>query len=85
MDNITQIQFGKSKRNNPNEIVNAFNKYFITIAEKLTTKNCDKNEATKLVDTFKVDNIPEVKSIPTTEIEKCTYLKSLKLKKFHRL
>jgi hypothetical protein len=36
MDNIIQIQLGKSKINNPNEILNAFNKHFITIAEKLT-------------------------------------------------
>jgi hypothetical protein len=34
-DNITQIQLGKSKINNPNEIVNAFNTHFITVAEKL--------------------------------------------------
>jgi hypothetical protein len=42
-DNITEIQVGKSKINNRNEFVNAFNKYFITIAKKLTTKNTDKN------------------------------------------
>jgi F0F1-type ATP synthase membrane subunit b/b' len=64
MDNITQIQLEKSKINNPNEIVNAFNKYFITIAEKLTKKNYDKNEAIKLLDTFKNDNIPEMNFIP---------------------
>jgi hypothetical protein len=38
---------GKNKINNHNEIVNAFNKHFITVAEKLTTKNSDKNEAIK--------------------------------------
>jgi hypothetical protein len=79
MDNITQIQLGKSKINNPNEIVNVFNKHFITIAEKLT-KNSDINEAIKLLDTFKNDNIPEMKLIPTAEIKRKYILKSLKLK-----
>jgi hypothetical protein len=41
MDNITHIQFGKSKINNPDEIRNVFNKHFITIARKL--KKADKN------------------------------------------
>jgi hypothetical protein len=74
MDNITQIQLGKSKINNPNEIANAFNKHFISTAEKLTTKNSDKNEAIKLLDTFKNDHIP------ITEIEIKYILKSLNLK-----
>jgi hypothetical protein len=37
MDNITQIELGNNEINNPNEIVNEFNEYFITTAEKLTT------------------------------------------------
>jgi hypothetical protein len=68
MDNISQIQVGKRKINTPNEIANAFNKHFITIAEKLT-KNSDKNEAIKLLDTFKNGNIPEMKLIRMIEVK----------------
>jgi hypothetical protein len=32
-----------------------FNKYFITVAENLETKNANKNEAMKLLDTLKFD------------------------------
>jgi hypothetical protein len=60
MDNITQIQLIKSKINNPNEIANAFNKHSISTAEKLMTKNSDKNKAIKLLDTFKNDDISEI-------------------------
>jgi hypothetical protein len=70
---------GKSKVSNPNQIVNAFKKHVITIAEKLT-KSSDKSKAIQLLDTFKNDNIPEMKLIPTTEIKIKYILKSLKLK-----
>jgi hypothetical protein len=66
MDNIAEIQVGESKLNNPNELVDVFNQYFTTIVEKVVTMNSDKNEANKLLNTSKYDNIPEMKLIPVT-------------------
>jgi hypothetical protein len=61
-------------------MVKAFNKYCITIAENLATKNADKNEAIKLLNTFKYYNVPEMKLIPITEAEIKNILKTLKPK-----
>jgi hypothetical protein len=80
MDNISQIQLGNNEINNPNEIVNAFNEYFITIAEKLTTVNSTKKEAIGLLDSFKADSITEMRLIPTTETEIKYIIKTLKTK-----
>jgi hypothetical protein len=52
---------GKSKVINRKEIVKAFIKYFITVVENLAMKNADKNEAIKLLNTFKYDNLPELR------------------------
>jgi late competence protein required for DNA uptake (superfamily II DNA/RNA helicase) len=37
-DKITELQVGKSKVTNTKEVVEVFNKYFITVAENLETK-----------------------------------------------
>jgi hypothetical protein len=52
VDNITELQVGRSKVTNPKELVEVFNKYFATAAENLTMKNSDKNKAIKLLDTL---------------------------------
>jgi hypothetical protein len=80
MDNIPQIQLGDNEINNPNEIVNAFNKYFITIDEKLSTVDSAKNEAIRILDSFKADNMSEMRLIPTTETEIKCIVKTLKIK-----
>jgi DNA repair ATPase RecN len=80
MDNTPQIQLGNNKINNPNEIVNALNEYFTTIAEKLTTVDSAKNEVIRLLDSFKADNVTEMRLIPTTETEIKYIIKTLKTK-----
>jgi hypothetical protein len=55
---------GKSKVTKSKELVEAFIKYFTTIAENLATKNADKDEAIKLLYTLKYDNLPELRLIP---------------------
>jgi hypothetical protein len=50
-DNITELKVGKSKLTNTKEVVELFNKYFITVAENLETKNANKNKAIKFLDT----------------------------------
>jgi hypothetical protein len=69
---------GGSKLNNSNELVDAFNQYFITKVEKVVTMNSDKNEANKLLNTSKYVNIPEMKLIPITEAEIKNILKTMK-------
>jgi hypothetical protein len=66
IDNIPQIQLRNNEINNPTEILHAFNEYFITTAERLTTVNSAKREAIGLLDSFKADNITEMRLIPTT-------------------
>jgi hypothetical protein len=48
--------------------------------EKVVTMNSDKNEANKLLNTSKNDNIPEMKLIPITEAEIKNILKIMKQK-----
>ena len=42
-DNITELKVGNSKVTNTKEVVEVFNKYFITVAENLETKSANKN------------------------------------------
>jgi hypothetical protein len=49
--------------------VEAFNKYFRTVAENLERRNANKNKAMKILDTLKFNNFPEFRLIPTTEAE----------------
>jgi hypothetical protein len=80
LDNITELQVGKSKVTNSKDLVEVFNKYFTTAAENLGTKNADKNEAFNLLDTLKYDNLLELRLIPITEAEIKNILKSQKSK-----
>jgi len=68
-DNIAQMRIQDKQINNPTEIADAFNKYFITAAGKILTGS-KKQEAIKLLHESKNDNIPEMKLIATTGNER---------------
>jgi len=51
--------------NNPQEIADAFNKYFLTAAGKIPTDNSKIQEDVKLLHENKNDDILEMKLIPT--------------------
>jgi hypothetical protein len=57
-DNISITQIEDKEINSPKKMVNAFNKYFITIAENSTTNNPDK-KGVQLLDKCKNNNILE--------------------------
>ena len=65
-DNISQRRIQDKQINNPTDIADAFNKYFIT--DKLQTTWKERN-AVKLLHKSENDDILEIKLIPTTETE----------------
>jgi hypothetical protein len=82
-DNRTELQMGESKLTNT-KVAEEFNKYFITVTENLETKTANKNEAIKLLETLKYNNLPELRPIPTTGGNKeNTYV--IVIKKFYRV
>jgi hypothetical protein len=67
-DNKSIIQIEDKEIKSPKKIANAFNKYFITIADFSTTNNVDE-KGVQLLDKCKNNNILENKLIATeTEI-----------------
>jgi len=70
MDNISQMGIQDKQIKNPQEIADAFNKYFITAAGKILTDNSKKREAVKLLRGSKNDYILEMKLMSTTRNER---------------
>lgn len=66
-DTISIIQIEDTEINSPKKIANAFNKYFITIADNSVTSNLDERGVQQL-DKCKNNNILEKKLIITIEI-----------------
>jgi hypothetical protein len=65
---------------NPNEIANAFNKYYTTIITNLNIKHSDMCKASILLNNLKLGNIVQMKIIPVSEAEVINIIKSLKPK-----
>jgi predicted nucleic-acid-binding Zn-ribbon protein len=67
-DNISIIQIEDREINSPKKIVNAFNKYLVTIANNSITNNLDE-KGVQLLGKCETNNILEKKIITTTETE----------------
>jgi len=80
MDNISQLRIQDKQINNPQEIADAFNKYFLTATGKILTDNWKRQEAVKLLHESKNDNILEMKLIPTTGNERKHVIELFRLK-----
>jgi len=79
-DNISQMRIQDKQINNPQEIADAFNKYFIIAAGKMTVDNSKRQEAVKLLCESKNNDILEMKLISTTGNEKKRVIESFKSK-----
>jgi hypothetical protein len=62
-------------------VANAFNKFFLTIAEKLNMQQVEKADAISILKDAFPGNFPSIKIIPITEAEIKSIIHSLKLKK----
>jgi hypothetical protein len=81
-DNISHMRTQDKEINNPKEITDAFNKYFITAAGKILTDNSKRHEAVKLLCESKNDDMLEIKLISTTGNERKHAIESFKLKNY---
>ncbi|GFG31276.1 hypothetical protein Cfor_12842 [Coptotermes formosanus] len=79
-DNNFEINSDTSMLTNINEISNAFNSYFVNIAENLNNKLIDVDKALQSLKKSYPENISEMKVIPVTEIEVIEIIKSFKNK-----
>jgi hypothetical protein len=66
-------------------VANAFNKFFLTTAEKLNMQQVEKSDAISFLEDAFPGNLPSIKIIPITEAEIKSIIHSLKLKKINRL
>jgi hypothetical protein len=80
MANISQLTIQDKQINNPQEIADAFNKYFLIAAGKILTDNSKRQEAIKLLHESKNDAILEMKLIPTMGNERKRVIELFRLK-----
>ena len=80
MDNISQMRIQDKQIYNPQEIADAFNKYFTTAAGKILTNNSKRQEAIKLLGESKNDDILAMELISTTGNERKHVIESFKSK-----
>ena len=79
-DSINKITCGNMVTKNPKEIANAFNKYYKNIITNLNIKHRDMRKASILLNNLKLGNIVQMKTIPVSEAEVNSIIKSLKPK-----
>jgi hypothetical protein len=73
------------KLQDPKNVANAFNKFFLTIAEKLNMQQVEKWDAISFLKDAFPGNFPSIKIIPITEVEIKSIRHALKPKKINRL
>ena len=77
---ITKIRCRGTLTDDPTEIANALNKYYINITENTNIRNTDKSEAETLLKNHILENTVQTRIIPVTEYEITSIIKSLKSK-----
>jgi hypothetical protein len=77
---ITKIKEGSTLVDNPKEIANDLNKYYINITENINIKNADRLKAATILKNHRFQKIVQMKVIPVTEAEIIGTIKSLKTK-----
>ena len=77
---ITKIRYRGTLIDDPTEIANALNKYYINITENINIRNTDKSEAETLLKNHILENTVQMRIIPVTESEITSIIKSLKSK-----
>jgi hypothetical protein len=80
VDLITKIKEGSTLVDNPKEIANALNKYYINITENINIKNADRLKAETLLKNHILEKIVQMKIIPVPEAKIIDTIKSLKAK-----
>ena len=79
-DIITKIKYDNVLLENPKEIANAFNNYYVNITTKLNIKHSDVHKASMLLNNLKLGKTEQMVTIPITEVEVMNIIKSLKSK-----
>ena len=79
-DTITKIKYDNVLLQNPKEIANAFNNYYVNITTKLNIKHSDVHKASMLLNNLKLGKTEQMVTIPITEVEVMNIIKSLKSK-----
>jgi hypothetical protein len=77
---ITKIKIDNVSIGNSGEIANAFNNYYIKITPKLNNKHSNGKKASMMLNSLKLDGIEPMVTIPVSEVEVRSIIKSLKLK-----
>ena len=73
------------KLKDPKNVANAFNNFFITIAEKLNIQKIEKGDAISILKDLFPRNFFSIKIIPITESKIKSIVHSLKPKKNHQV
>ena len=79
-ETINKIKTGNVQLENPDDIANAFNNYYINITTKLNNKHSDGNKASMLLNNLILEDIKSMVTIPVSEVEVMGIIKSLKSK-----
>jgi hypothetical protein len=79
-DTIPKIKTNNVLLDNPEEIANAFNNYYINITTQLNHKNSDGKKALMLLNNLKRDDIEPMVTIPVSEAEVRSIIKSIRSK-----
>jgi hypothetical protein len=77
-DIINKIKSESRVLESPTEIADAFNEYFIHTITNVNIKHIDINKASKLLNNFKLANTVNMETIPVTEAEVISCIRSLK-------
>jgi hypothetical protein len=79
-EQIPSLVVGNEKLKEPKSMANAFNNYFLTVAEKLNVQKFEKGDAISLLKESFPGIFPSIKIIPITEAEIKSIIRSLKPK-----
>jgi len=77
-DTVNEIKSENGLLENPIEIADAFNEYFINTITNVNIKHSDIGKASKLLNNHKLGNIVYMETIPVTEAEVVSTIRSLK-------
>jgi hypothetical protein len=78
---VPSLLDNSKKLKDPKNVANAFNKFFLTNAEKLNMQQVEKSDAISFLKDAFPGNFPSIKIIPITEAEIKSIIHSLKPKK----
>jgi hypothetical protein len=79
-DSITKMKIGGTCSDKPREIANALNNHYVRITDNINVKKVDCSKAETLLKNYRLSNVAEMKTIPVTESEIISILKTLKCK-----